>query len=97
MPRKIRAVVFEWDKGNITKSWIKHGISKEECEEAFLNRPLKIFEDDKHSLVEERFVAYGHTSSNKPLIMIFTLRNNKVRIISARKQNKKENNIYENK
>lgn len=97
MPRKIRSIAFEWDRGNITKSWLKHGIYKEECEEVFLNRPLKIFDDKKHSLIETRFVAYGKTNDNKYLTIIFTTRSEKIRIISARKQNKKEKNKYNEK
>jgi len=27
--------VFEWDRGNRTKNWIRHGIKTEECEEVF--------------------------------------------------------------
>lgn len=95
MPRHIKSVAFEWDNGNITKSWLKHGITKEECEEVSLNRPLKVFDDKKHSQDEIRFVAYGKTDVGKRLTIIFTLRLGKIRIISARKQNKRENKIYE--
>ncbi len=97
MPRHIKAINFEWDNGNITKSWLKHGVSKEDCEEAFLNRPLKIYDDRKHSIEEVRFVAYGKTDTGIYLTIIFTLRGKSVRIISARKQNKKERNTYDQK
>lgn len=97
MANKIKAISFEWDSGNITKSWIKHGIRKEECEEVFLNRPLKIFDDNKHSSIESRYLAYGKTSSDLYLIIVFTLRNHNIRVISARRQSKKEREIYEQK
>lgn len=97
MPRHISSIAFEWDSGNVTKSWLKHGVTKEECEEAFLNRPLRVFDDKKHSLNEARFVAYGKTDANKYLTIIFTLRFKKTRIISARKQNRKERKTYDKK
>lgn len=97
MPRHIKSVAFEWDSGNVTKSWLKHVITKEECEEAFLNRPLRIFDDKKHSLDEIRFVAYGKTDIGKYLTIIFTLRSGKIRVISARKQNRKEGKAYDQK
>ncbi len=34
---------FEWDQGNSTKNWEKHGVSQSECEQAFFNSPVAIF------------------------------------------------------
>ncbi|MBI2337905.1 BrnT family toxin [Candidatus Daviesbacteria bacterium] len=80
---------FEWDKGNL-EHIKKHNINYKECEEAFLNKPLIVNEDETHSQKEERFRVYGRTNKNKLLFMIFTVRSNKIRVISARNQNKKE-------
>jgi len=88
---------FEWDKGNIDKSYQKHGISIREAEEAFLDKHVFLQEDIKHSEREERFIAISKTSSNKILFSIFTIRNRKIRIISARKANIKERRLYEEK
>ena len=68
---------------------------KEEAEEVFFNKPLKIFRDKKHSADETRFVAYGINSSNRKLTLVFTIRKQKIRIISARDQSKKERRVYE--
>lgn len=86
-------VAFEWDKGNIGKN-LKHEVSDKESEEVFNNEPLKIFEDIKHSQKEQRFVAYGVTDLNRKLTIVFTLRKQKIRVISARDQNKRELAIY---
>lgn len=86
---------FDWDQGNKEKNWQKHNVTNKEAEEVFFNRPLEIFEDTKHLQVEERFVAYGITNKRRKLTIIFTIRNDKIRIISARNQSKKEQNIYE--
>lgn len=92
---KIDIFKFDWDKGNINKNWIKHKVTNEEAEEIFFNEPLTIFEDLKHSSKEERFVAYGTTDEGKKLTIIFIIRKNKIRIISTRDQNRKEEKIYE--
>lgn len=80
---------FDWNKGNLDKNWLKHKVSFREAEEIFFDRFLKIFEDKKHSQKESRLVAYGITNKDRKLAVIFTLREEKIRIISARNQNKK--------
>lgn len=90
-----KPIGFDWDKGNIDKNLVKHKISNTESEEIFGNRPLKIFEDIKHSFLEKRFLAYGITSRKRRLTIVFSLRNKKIRIISARDMNKKERGEYE--
>lgn len=88
---------FEWDKGNIDKSYQKHGIATNQTEEIFLDESLGIIKDIKHSQKEKRFIALGKTFQNKVLFVIFTIRKDKIRIISARIANKKERSRYEQK
>jgi len=90
-------VSFSWDKGNVDKNWKKHKVHFKEAEEVFFNRPLKIFSDKKHSGKEKRFLGLGTTNSKRRLITIFTLRKNKIRIISVRDQSKKEKRLYAKK
>ncbi|MEA3355065.1 MAG: BrnT family toxin [Patescibacteria group bacterium] len=85
---------FEWDKGNIDKSYQKHGVTPNETEEAFLDEKAIVLKDIKHSLKERRYLLIGENASNKILLVAFTLRNKKIRIISARKANRKEKNRY---
>lgn len=75
---------FSWDKGNKDKNWLKHKVDFRECEEVFFNKSLKIFADKTHSQNEKRYVAYGKTVKQRKLTIIFTIRNNKIRVISAR-------------
>lgn len=86
---------FEWDQGNIDKNKLKHSVSKEECEEVFFNQPLRIFDDEVHSGVEKRYGALGKTNKQRRLVVFFTIRNNKIRIISTRDQGKKDRKFYE--
>jgi len=91
-----KAEGFDWDEGNIDKNWKKHQVSNQETEEVFFNHPLLINLDKKHSSKKEiRFQVLGITNGGRRLFVVFTLRNNKIRIISARDQNKKERRIYE--
>lgn len=87
--------LFEWDKSNIEKNWLKHGVTYKEIEEVFSNKPLLVSEDIKHSENEERYQALGKTNNERLIFLSFTVRKNKVRVISARDMSKKEEKIYE--
>ena len=84
--KKIKPIKFEWDKHNKEKNWIKHKVDFRECEEIFFNEPLKTFKDIKHSQKENRFIALGVSNENRKLLIVFAIRNKKIRIISARNQ-----------
>lgn len=87
-------VGFDWDKGNQQKNWEKHKVDFRECEEVFFNRPLLIDEDRTHSTHEKRYYALGRSDVGRMLFLAFTIRNNKIRVISAREQTNKERQIY---
>ena len=88
---------FEWDAHNKEKSFIKHEVTNEECEETFFDYNKKIQKDNLHSINEKRYVLMGQTKQNRLLYIIFTIRKNKIRVISARDINKKERKLYEEK
>jgi len=88
---------FEWDNANREKNLIAHGVSWEETEQVFFNTPLYIVPDKKHSVVEVRYYLLGKTDAHRLLFSAFTVRNNKVRIISARDMHKKERTVYNEK
>ncbi|MBW1753621.1 MAG: BrnT family toxin [Deltaproteobacteria bacterium] len=85
-PKKILAscIGFEWDQGNTAKNWGKHDVSTLECEQIFFNKPLIVKRDRKHSKLENRYYVLGKTNMNRLLFAVFTVRNEKIRIISAR-------------
>lgn len=85
---------FEWDKGNL-EHIKKHNVDYKECEETFLNKPLIVNVDKTHSQTEERFRVYGQTNKNRSIFMIFTIRKDKIRVIPARNQNKKEQKQFQ--
>ena len=85
---------FQWDGGNGTKSWLKHEVSQEECEEAFFNRPLLLLPDVPHSQSEVRFFALGKTNAGRLLSIVFAARGNLIRVISARPMSRAERRRY---
>lgn len=85
---------FEWDEGNINKNWDKHTVTHFECEEIFFNEPLIVQENKTHSISEERYFALGKTDKGRLLFVVFTIRGDKIRVISARNMNKKERRHY---
>jgi hypothetical protein len=86
---------FEWDKGNSDKNRISHGISNEQAEEPFFDDEKKIAKDVFHSNKEKRYILLGKTKNYILLYIAWTIRNKKIRIISARRMNKKEVPLYE--
>lgn len=85
---------FDWDKGNLDKNWEKHGVSNAECEEVFFNAPLVVRPDPVHSGDEDRYFALGMTDEGRPLFLSFTLRSEKIRIISSRDMTTRELEVY---
>ena len=94
MDKLLHATGFEWDDGNIDKNWIKHGVSPSECEQMFFNQPLVVAEDSVPSKAEERLFALGRTDAERLLFAVFTVRKDKIRIISARDMSSKERKVY---
>lgn len=87
---------FDWDEGNSRKN-DKHGVTNAEVEQVFLNAPLIVASDVKHSNQERRFHALGRTDADRRLHITFTERGGGtlIRPISARDMSRKERAIYE--
>jgi len=86
---------FQWDEGNAEKNWLKHGVSQGECEEIFFNTPLLVVADEAHSATETRYYSLGMTDSGRGLFVVFTIRSNLIRVISARDMNRRERKEYQ--
>jgi len=87
---------FDWDKYNSRHIKTKHGLDPSECEEVFVNLPFTIKDDKMHSQNEQRYHAIGKTNTGRILIIIFTIRNKRIRIITSRdasRKEKKENSL----
>lgn len=91
-----RILGFQWDAGNARKNVDKHGVHQAEAEEAFLNEPLIVAQDLRHSEDEDRFHALGATHAGRRLHVTFTIRadGTLIRVISARDMSNKERAFY---
>lgn len=88
-------VLFEWDKGNKEKNALKHNVVIQEIEQIFKNENNFIFTDEKHSIDEKRYALFGVTDKGRKLSVVFTIRNNLIRVITARDMSKSERRYYE--
>lgn len=85
---------FDWDKGNQQKNWIKHQVKYTEAQEVFFNKPLLLMPDPQHSKTEQRYGCFGRTSQDRKLFVVFTVRSQRIRVISARDQSREEKERY---
>jgi uncharacterized DUF497 family protein len=87
---------FEWDSNKSVTNKKKHGISFEEAQTVFFDPNARVIEDPEHSEHEERFVILGVSQRLRILTVCYCYRrgNKVIRIISARRADKKEKEIY---
>ncbi|MDZ4805900.1 MAG: BrnT family toxin [Candidatus Eisenbacteria bacterium] len=85
---------FQWDEGNSDKNWRRHQVNRAEAEQVFFNLPLVVVEDKQHSSGEQRYFALGRTDADRKLMIVFTLRNDLLRVISARTMSRRERSAY---
>ncbi|WGV23811.1 BrnT family toxin [Halotia branconii] len=86
---------FEWNPDKATLNFEKHGVSFQEAATVF-NDPLSVtFTDPDHSIGESRYVIIGLSRFGQLLVVAHTDREEKIRIISARKATRQEKRFYE--
>ncbi|MBE9008713.1 BrnT family toxin [Pseudanabaenaceae cyanobacterium LEGE 13415] len=86
---------FEWDDNKAASNELKHGITFEEAITVFADPYLLFTEDSQHSHEEEREWAIGEAENGLIVVVVFTMRGERLRIISARKATKRECQKYE--
>jgi uncharacterized protein len=86
---------FEWDEGKADSNLIKHGVSFDEAQTIFNDSLYVDFYDPDHSENEDRYLIIGESSRGRLLIVSYTERDNKNRLISARETTKSERKMYE--
>jgi uncharacterized protein len=86
---------FEWDENKAESNFWKHGIQFEEAVTVFADPYLIFTEDSSHSQGEEREWAIGEMEDGSIVVVVFTMRGERIRIISARKATNRECQQYE--
>lgn len=89
------ALEFEWDPRKAAANEKKHGVTFEEAATVFGDALAMIFDDEAHSNDELREIIVGHSNRNRLLVVCFTERDYRIRIIGARKATKREREDYE--
>jgi len=89
-------VTFQWDDNKNKANIEKHGISFEEAASVFQDEGALVIADDEHSESEERFILIGFSFKANLLVVCHCYREKDsiIRIISARKADKKERQKY---
>jgi uncharacterized protein len=86
---------FEWNQEKAERNLQKHGVAFEEAVSIFDDLLCFVIDDPNHSIRERRFVALGYSIAQRLLIVVYTERKDKIRIISARPSTKPERRTYE--
>jgi uncharacterized DUF497 family protein len=74
---------------------VSRSVSHAECEQVFFNQPFVVGEDITHSQEEERFYVLGNTDAGRALFLVFTIRDELIRVITARDMSRRERRIYQ--
>jgi uncharacterized protein len=86
---------FEWDATKARENLKKHGVAFEEALTVFADPLARIFDDPDHSENEQRELIVGHSAQQRLLVVGFTERQSRTRIISAREATALERRDYE--
>ncbi|MDZ7841906.1 MAG: BrnT family toxin [Gammaproteobacteria bacterium] len=86
---------FEWDPNKARRNKAKHGVTFEEGAEVFGDQYSSTVADPDHSHDEERFLIFGRTRQGRYVVVAFTDRGDRIRLISARQMTRREREAYE--
>jgi len=89
------ALQFTWDPAKAAANLKKHGVSFEDASAVFRNPLAKVLPDPTHSEQEQRALIIGHAAGGRLLLVVFTEKDDRVRIISAREASARERREYE--
>lgn len=86
---------FEWDERKGKENLKKHHVSFEEARTVFRDPLARIFADEQHSGDESREIIIGHSILSRLILVCFTERRDRIRVLSARTVTARERKDYE--
>ena len=92
MKKNISEIIVEWDDNKNRSNIKKHGISFETAALVFADEERIEYYDKLHSQDEDRYVVLGCVQG--VLYVVYTMRGEAARLISARMANATERKIY---
>jgi uncharacterized DUF497 family protein len=85
---------FEWDPSKAVSNLSKHGVSFQEALTAFADPLARIFDDEDHSIKEQREIIIGHSAKERLLVVCFTAQGDSVRsLVHERQRDEREKNM----
>jgi len=88
-----RDVAFEWDKRKARSNLQRHGVDFADAATIFDDQRALSMEDEM-AYDEQRFVALGRDALGRLLVVVYTWREDNMRIISARQATNRERRLY---
>jgi hypothetical protein len=88
-------IEFEWYPPKAAANLKKHKVSFDEAKMVFGDKKHIVFPDREHSFDEERYLAFGKSDQGRLIVLCFTERGRKLRLISARLAELWERREYE--
>ena len=85
---------FEWSEEKDRANYFKHGLSFDRAKTIWADKGALEFYDFPHSVAEDRFVRIGVSAEGEILTVVYCMRGQRVRLISARHATKNEKVIY---
>ncbi len=89
------ALEFEWDPAKAESNLKEHGVSFDDATTVFHDTLSITIADPDHSDSENRFIDIGMSYRMELLVVSYTERNHRIRIISARRATRAERKDYE--
>lgn len=83
-----------WDSIKAKSNFQKHKVRFSDAEPVFFD-PMALTRNDDDAEGEQRFVSVGMSAMNKILVVVYTYRDEGIRLISARRATPKERKLYE--
>lgn len=87
-------LVFEWNEEKARRNELKHGVTFEEAKTVFNDSCSLTIADPDHSVEEERWLDVGLSSRGQLLVVCYTERSKRIRIVGSRRATKAEERIY---
>jgi uncharacterized DUF497 family protein len=88
-------LTFEWDPQKAAENDQKHGVTFVEATEVLDDDHSSSVSDPDHSVNEQRYLIFGISRQGKHLVVSYTERGDRIRLISARQMTTHERRAYE--
>ena len=86
-------MTYQWDNDKATANLRKHGIDFADAVSVFSDDLAITIPDERFD--EERFITVGMDAFGRVLVVVYTWREDEIRVISARKATRRERKQYE--